>query len=344
MKPTSVQRFVDRHAYIQKLNEDSILVNLIPLMIKDRYLQKLDPESEEYQTLMAEKVAKETGPNKEGGEDDDEDVLVSREWFYDGITFTFNNEFRRTLLPNGYDNDPDFEPMLSKALSKGDGMKNPKPDYCYGIRMDKLDSSQPPDLILSNDIAYLTQVAPGMDHAFLIIEGKSNKGSVDEAENQAQRGGATLVNAGRELLGLTCNKADLAAEGADIRTFVFSATMTPQCMNIYVHWAEVIHTPRAQAQTQSQAQTPHIIFHMTFLRGFHLRDKQNLPQLRAILHNILEWGCSDRLAELQTLRRDLYDYQRNENVRLNEEARVKAGRGNKRQRRDDDDDTVLRAR
>lgn len=318
-------------------------------MIKDRYLQKLNPQSEEYQKLKAEKMAKETEPDKEGGtdDDDDEDLLVSREWFYDDITFTFNNEFRRTLLPNGYENDPDFEPLLSKALSKGDGMKNPKPDYCYGLRMDKLDSSQPPDLILSNEIAYLTQVAPGMDHAFFIIEGKSNQGIVGEAENQARRGGATLVNAGRELLGLTLDKADLVAEGADIRTFVFSATMTSQCMDIYVHWAEVIHTPQDQAQTRTQAQTPtstHTLFHMTFLKGFHLRVKENLPQLRAILHNILEWGCSDRLTELQALRRNLYDYQRKEYARLNEEAKAKEGRGNKRQRRDDDDDSVLSAR
>lgn len=79
------------------------------------------------------------------------------------------------------------------------------------------------------------EVAHGQNHSFFIIEGKSNKGSHTDAENQARRGGATLVNAARILYD-RISMEDVT--GADERTFVFSATVTPEFMAIWVHWAE----------------------------------------------------------------------------------------------------------
>ncbi|KAL9128763.1 MAG: hypothetical protein Q9175_007460 [Cornicularia normoerica] len=300
MKPKSVQKFIEHRDYYQGMNEDSLLRNLIPLIIKQDYMRKLNPESEGTTMESVE---------SEGREPLVEQQWVCREWFADGVATTVNSEFRKTLLPNKFTEE--LEDDLVKALAKDDGMKNAKPDYCYGIRIDKF--SVPSDVILSSNMQYLLDVVPGMEHAFFIIEGKSNKGIMGDAQNQARRGGGTLVNAARKLLDCI-GEPDII--GADSRTFVFSATMTSDVMDIYVHWAEV-----------KEDQT---LFHMTHLKSKALRDEDLLPELRAILHNILSWGCIDRFSYLTTVREKLYTFESDETARLLAESTAK--KGNKRRR------------
>ena len=194
--------------------------------------------------------------------------------------------------------------------------------------MEDLDCSQPPGLILSDEIDSLTRTTPGVAHAFFIIEATSNKDSTADADNQVRRDGATLVNAARSLIELTRNMGKLGELGPDLRTFVFSATMDSQCIQIYLRWAEVVPKFRPPDQTESPAQIPFRLrtpFHMTLLKSFSLLEEDNLPQVRAILHNILAWGCHERLAELQSLRKDLYGYQRRPTVRGRQGEIMKQG-------------------
>ena len=348
MKPESVRRFARRRQYEQSSNEDTFLINLIPLIIKDHYTQR------------STKVPRDFSGTLQEGALLDEEVPELKEWFDEGLTYKFNLELRKCQLPNSYyKNDDDTDSGLIKALSKEDGMKNPKPDYLFGLRTDQFDSCKPPDVILSSEIVNLLEIAPNMNHPFLLIEGKSNKGVIGDAEIQARRGGAAIVNVGRKLLGFTKARESLLAEGPDTETFIFSATITPQSVDIFIHWAEVITSASTEAQHSNEPEksaragvqsstdvqgssvpryhTPdsvRVVYHMTYLRNYNLRDRAILPALRRVLHNILEFGCVDRAAQLLTLRKELYSYQRSESTRLNNENHESDNRSIKRQRRD----------
>ena len=149
----------------------------------------------------------------------------------DGLAVKVNCEFRKSFLP-ARDNDEE----LTKAMAKVDGMINSKPDHIYGLRIDHYPI--PHDVTLSAHINSLLEVVPTLHHPFFIIEGRSNSGSKAEVENQACRGGATLVKAARELLEKIGTRST-EATGPDQQTFVYSATLSPGLIDIWVHWAEV---------------------------------------------------------------------------------------------------------
>ena len=309
MKPESAKRVIEHHQYYYNANESSVLQNIIPLIMKKEYMRYVNSESEAAET--AEKAVENT--EDRGTPSDEEQQWVSREWFSDGVATTMNRDFRRTLFPNqGY---AELDPDVVKFLAKEDGMTTPRPDYCFGLRTDRL--TVPVNVALSSEVKTLLGVAPSMEHAFFIIEGKSNKGSMGEAQNQARRGGATLVNAGRKLFEYI---GDADVSGADTRTFVYSATAAPGLIEINVHWAEVL-----QDRT---------LYRMTYLKSYAFQDEDQLPGLRAALNNILSWGCIDRLASLEAFREKLYTFESNETAQsaaqLAESTRYK---GQKRQRR-----------
>ena len=287
MRPQSVRNIIDRREYYENRSEDTILRNLIPLIIKEEYLA----EVEKYNAgSLAE--ALEPTPSTETQEGK---KYVSKYWFAEGVDIAVNEQFRKTFLPSKTD-DEAFDAELAIELKKEDGMTNPKPDYCYGFRHDQFPT--PHDIIMDPDLATLVEVTPGQNHSFFLIEGKSNEGNNTDAQNQARRGGATLVNAGRKLhdwIGIE------DVTGADDRTFVFSATMAPDAIAIWVHWAEV---------TSDQT-----LFHMNNLTRKFLDDPDDLEKLRIILHNILDWGCHGRLERLEKLHQNLHVWQRGEMVK-----------------------------
>ena len=364
MKLESVRRINERREYCRDESEDTILHHLLPLILKSERTRELRPgEKVQEEVFMTQRQVEEQAESQNSAQNADatraqlqlleqeqeieQQVWVSREWFSDGVFVSRSSDLRGGLLPTQYEDD-DFEPELAKLLAKGDGMTTPRPDFCYGLRKDRF--PLPPGLILSTEILLTLQVAPGMQHPFFLIEGKSNKGILGEAENQARRGGATLVNAHRQLLELIGESVlDL---GVDERCFVFSSTITPSVMDIYVHWVEVIvHEPGQERgpelqrnqdqehddydenlQRERELQRTQIIFHMTNVRSYALRNKACLPELRAILHNILEWGCITRLPQLEEFRRKIYAYQRKKTSVMKAEAAA-SRKENKHKRR-----------
>lgn len=318
MQASSAENIIAQREYYAHRNEDTVLQNLIPLIIKSQYLAEVKAQNP---VSLAEALRPTLPAGGEDAESRDIKRCVPRFWFADGVDVAVNEEFRRTFLPTRYD-DETFGAELAKALKKVDGMTNPKPDYCYGIRHDRF--PVPHDIVIDQDLDTIMEVVPGTRNVYFIIEGKSNKGNHTDAENQARRGGATLVYANRLLLE-RIGIPDVT--GADDRSFVFSATTTPEFIAIWVHWAEVT----AQGT----------IFHMNRLTQKFLSETEGLGALRIILHNILEWGCIGRFEKLQDLHIKLHIWQRGETKKRKElrqlskeeESRNKEGERSKKRLR-----------
>ena len=153
----------------------------------------------------------------------------------------------------------------------------------------------------------LLGVAPGVQHPFFIVEGKSEQGSVADAQNQARRGGASLVHTTRSLL---THIGEPDVEGLDMRIFILSATMSPDIMEIWVHWAEVIPTG--------------VRFHMNQVASRALAEEEQVVQLRKILHNILDWGVNKRRPQPQLLHQNISSFQKAQTRREIEETKAKA--------------------
>lgn len=324
-----MRKFGTRLRSVKGLNEDTILAHLIPRLIKDSRTQKLDPESIAYHMAQDEE-----GTTAEASTDKQKEVLVARDWLDDGVTFVVNREFRRSLLPTSYIKD---DPELNKAFSKRDGLSNPKPDYCWGFLPPLLDVDKPRYIHLDPDIRLLLELVPSLENTFFIIEGKSNVGNALQAQVQAQRGGAALVHAARRLVQSYTLEGAEVASGADTQSFVFSATMTPDLMKLYVHWAETFNPPttgqgqshatlptpglgpgrsyeKAPTNAQEDDDKPRVYFHMTWLKTIALEESDQLPGLRQMLHNILEWGATDRFQQLKAERLRLYEWQRQQDA------------------------------
>ncbi|KAL8909957.1 MAG: hypothetical protein Q9171_004723 [Xanthocarpia ochracea] len=247
-------------------NEDTVLNELLPYFIKKK------------RTISIQ------------GTDEEKDAHAVVSFSQSGVVAISNREFQRTCVPLREDGSP-LEKKILDAMAKEDGMTNPKPDRTFGISLRKdlfpIGFTPPPE------IAVWLEVMRGIHHPFFLIEGKSYQGSLLDAQNQACRGGATLVSAARRLLA-TLNQPDIV--GPDTRTFVFSATLSPGLMDIWVNWAEV----------PSPGALPN--YHMNQLMSKAIADEEQFGQLRKTLHNILDWGCGPRFNELEPLYPDIMDY------------------------------------
>ena len=322
--PESAKKFRQVHQYLERANEDTLLQNILPLIIKPSrtvrsrvYLesdgrgaarqeeQEQGAKQEEERTQEAECTQEQNGMDRPMRNDAEVRVrdaqgsrlcqpqgeleyVVSSFW-EDGLLAKMNCEFRKSFLPR-HNNDEE----LAKAMAKVDGMTNPRPDYTYGIRINQY--RVPDDVSVSWYTDVLLEIVPILHHPFFIIEGKSDRGSQAEAENQVCRGGATLINAARQLLE-RIGMPDDSATGPDQRTFVYSATLSPGLMDIWVHWAELRATGGP-------------IFHMHVLESVSLKSPGAVGKLRRITHNILDWGCVDRSPSLRKIYDQIYEYER----------------------------------
>ena len=81
--------------------------------------------------------------------------------------------------------------IIIRGLAKGKGMSNPKPDFVYGIQQD----IHPPreHIIFDSLASACLNVAHGLIHPFLTVEGLSCEGPIAIAENRVISVGATMV-------------------------------------------------------------------------------------------------------------------------------------------------------
>lgn len=198
-----------------------------------------------------------------------------------------NSEFAGNFLPfhkRGAELD-----QVIEAMKKEDGMTNPKPARTFSVARNKCHF--PRGVRIPDEISRCLEIVPTTYHPFFVIEGSSYEGSELAAENQACRGGAALVHAARIIRHLL---GEPDVEGADERTFVFSLTLSPSLVNIWVHWAEV--------------QSGITVFHMTKLHGKVLDDGEHFAQIRRATCNILEWGCEAQVEGLHSLHQRIIEY------------------------------------
>ena len=272
VKARSVKKLQEKSEFYKGANEDTILREILPLIIK--------PERRVY---------------KIGNDVTEKDVeqWTVEDYWEDGLGVEVNRLFRKMdLLPNAY-LDLGLAKQLAEALAKEDGMKEPKPDCVYGIRPTRFPK---PDGTLHTH-PYL-EIVRQIHQAFLIVEGKSEQGQISQAENQACRGAATLINAARMLL------SELGVDdvvGPDSRTYIYSVIQDAKIMEIYVHWAEVGTGP--------------VRYHMNRICSKSLNDDSALEVLRRALHNILDWGLVDRYEDLKQRYDILYEKEKTDEQR-----------------------------
>ena len=195
-------------------------------------------------------------------------VLILREYGDDGLQKIEDCQFVKSLVPG-----KDFT-NEEKAM----GITDPKPDVTFGLREPQFPDS---NLRLPNGIQALLGVAPGMQHAFFVIEHKSIEESIGLAEVQATRDGAVLVKA-RMLLHQHVQSAGYVQQiGADDSSFVFSCAWIPDYAKIYVHWFEKLASGVE-------------IYHMNLLHEYLMRRPEEMKLFRRHVQNIMDWGLLTR--------------------------------------------------
>jgi hypothetical protein len=283
MRPESHKKFEEYLDCYERSNEATFLRKIFPLLMKDGYHLKRETDFGDVERQLFGK----------------REYLEYRDFLMEeGIVESVDPEFLKTLVPNSCNKDSEIE--IAKLLAKVAGMTNPKPDFTFGIRKENFPSLE--DAIMPDYIAALLGIVPSMNHAFLIIEGKPDTGSQAEAENQAQRGGATIVHAERKLHELIGDPVNI--QGPDEDCFIFSVTLTPKIAEIWVNWYEG-KGPKEPG-----------FFHMNRIASLALNDEDSRTAIRSKLHNIMEWGgiSSARFNKKLQLRQSIHACVRNEHA------------------------------
>ena len=294
MKPESAKLIQQHSDILEDDNEATFLGTLLPLIIKTKRTVELESHG------LAEHLPEMSGKGNTLEVLDPQPGVVygCRNWVDDGIHAVFDRDFRNGLLPHRY-----VDEELAQAMKKDDSMLTPRPDRCYGLLKDWI--PVPNDIVLDPEIRALITACPALSHSFFLLEGKSNRGSRFDAMLQARRGGASLVNAMRQLLA-KIGEPYVTGSGVDDRNFVFSATMSPGLIDFWVHWAELDNGIA--------------IFHMNRIGSSALNEPERIPEVRKTLNNILTWGWDLKARRLTELHEKIYTWQRKENARLEGEA------------------------
>ena len=183
------------------------------------------------------------------------------------------------------------------------GLTNPKPDFTFGFE----DPANPPRTaprLSSADIALIT-MAESLRHPFFVVENKSAQDPIEDAENQAIRSGAALVEARRQLENNARPVGETEKEGIDMNSFAFSCCWVPQYANIFVHWhelrkAEPLNNPFDKPTNEfdgedraiEQSDTYSSIWHMNLIQGYTFSREGDMKEFRRDIDNILDWGVS----------------------------------------------------
>jgi len=215
MRQESAEKIGRRVAYYERLSEATFMHNVIPVLLGEGYT--LNKITEKFSDEDKPSLAWQGKQYRE---------FMDDEW----ISTAVNCDFRKTLLPCKYtDLDPEYEAETTKALAKTPGMTTHRPDYVFGLRTDEKDFELTQDFV-PQEARNLLEIYAGMFHTFFFIEGKGDAGSAAEAENQARRGGATLINASRQLQAMVGDLSDVP--GVDEKSFVSSATKFAVIMDL----------------------------------------------------------------------------------------------------------------
>ena len=220
---------------------------------------------------------------------DTREGVEDKDWVDDDIIGIWDSPFIRNALSgittqNAKKDKSTFNP--TKIMSV------PKPDITYGLMREAFTADQ---LRVMDRYIDLYQVHPQLVSAFLVVECKSFNKSIQYAEIQAQRAGAALVCAQRQIYHLTKSLHD--KDGMDLRSMVFSLHIDQQCANLCVHYITI--------------QNEGLWYHHHKINGYNFTQANSFHDLRHDLWNIMEWGFGEHkkrvfetLAILETMDAD----------------------------------------
>ncbi|KAI9880600.1 MAG: hypothetical protein M1830_001951 [Pleopsidium flavum] len=214
---------------------------------------------------------------------------------------TLNCQFRPGCVPMPLmANDLALQVILEAAGQP----KAPKPDATFGFG----DSAfTPRQRTLNSDLSELAYIGGDARYPFLIAEWKAcSTGGSMEAENQAARAGAALVNNMRQLYShLSSGELSAKAETRIIaRTACFSATVDSRTVTLWLHWLQL----HVQAGEDDDDDDPY--HQMSRLKTFNLLEDpderhEELRRLRRAIDNIFGWGLKERLPEIREVLDDI---------------------------------------
>ena len=230
--------------------------------------------------------SKRTVKQKAKDQDEEDETVLVKYWDLDGLRRQSDQPFARGTVPLvDTSDDPDLEALLEKKP----GIPNPVPDLAYGLDEDSFSAKEN---LTNQYLEMIAALSPGMYHTFFVLEFKGYQGTIVDAENQACRGGAAIVQATRTMeveAGLVIGNNEY-----NDGSFAFSLAMDPNDAKLYVHWAEY-------------SQSPKIIYHMQMLDSFCLKLPPQVDRLRVTLNNVLDWGVLQRQAYIKTLLSPIQD-------------------------------------
>ncbi|KAI4239053.1 MAG: hypothetical protein LQ349_000661 [Xanthoria aureola] len=281
VKPESAKRWPKRTANLGDYNEATMLMHILPLVIKDgRHLSVHGPTLEQASSV------------KQHMDDFWEDFEDS------GLDYTADQEFRRTFLPNAYA-QIGYEDKIALELAKQKGIKNPKPDRAYGLAMNSIPPPKGRPGLLRNETQSLLNAIPNLQHVFFLLEAVSSAGSITKAMNQACRGGTVAIVIQRRLLEVIGQLGK--EEGPDQKTYVYTATIDDSTMAFWVNFA-FLHVPVEGK--------PYVTYHMERVYTYALHSPDAVLYLRRVCHNILDWGVRTRRPMLETRCQQIYEFER----------------------------------
>lgn len=167
-------------------------------------------------------------------------------------------------------------------LEKKLGLSNPVPDHLWGLKIPQNPPRNAPKL--NNAATALIKLGGDVRWAGFAVEDKSASDSIEEAENQAIRSGAALVESHRQLKALARPVGETETVGVDIDCIAFSCSWVPQLANIHIHWCEL-------------TEERFLIWHMNFLEGYRFSKFSDISRFRHDVHNILDWVCGPERKE-----------------------------------------------
>ncbi|KAH0557114.1 hypothetical protein GP486_005096 [Trichoglossum hirsutum] len=195
-----------------------------------------------------------------------------------GLAKNRDVELRQECVP-----DPETEigsPSLRQHLET---VGSPKPSLVFGYTDSSFSRRQASVNESFPDIAGLSR---GMQHPFFFVEWKSgsNGGTLYDAQNQAMRTGAALVNARADLFELAYPTETASPRDACI----FSCTIDTFTAATYVHWCT--------SDTSGNR-----YFYMNTLSVYVLVRKADVWQFEREVESITDWGLGRRLQETKAV-------------------------------------------
>ena len=230
----------------------------------------------------------------------EESAWITQDWEAERLRIGWLAPMRKNCIPRIETDDRVMKALLKKFPKVSD----PVPDIIFGMHANAFDGV---DEMINDAFFMYSQVTKESLHSFCILEAKSDAGEVEDAVNQACRGGAALVLArmmfdskmrpGTTTTAKGKGKPDMTSllnpdntASADPTSIAFSIILTPMLAHIYLHWAE----HRVDNAT---------VFHMNLVRGHLLTDRggASIQGFRRDLCSILDWGLLKRKQEVKTV-------------------------------------------